>query len=431
MVMRRKLLVIIVVLISITAGLLRPALADCQVNGVVGSNGTAGDDTIICDNNPAPAGNVAVAGGVGNDTIIIDSNAQLGIAGDGTVAGMGIISAPVAGADTIIVNGTTNAAVYGDFLNTNVNGAADTITINGTVSSVEGDTTTGTAVNGGDTITINGTVTGNVMGDTQAFPSAADTNVAGNDTITVNGTVGGNVIGDNMGAIGTRIGGSDTIIINSTAQVTGNVNGEVNATVGGNDSVTISVGATVTGTISGGNVAGDFDTIIFSGTISDAAGYNQIQTFVSCNPCSGSVTIDGHTYNFTNFEQLQNLLTLYIPPGPVTPVPVEITISQPPDDRINWGYGDWLAPIYNHNGTERGISIFAGDDGLWIPETALPTTIPAETTLVACNTSSTICLYQLGGSGYWQVSVNLVIDGIAQQVTVTFDSLNPTILSSN
>ena len=102
--MRRKLLAIIVVLITITAGLLRPALADCQVNGVPGANGTAGDDTIICDNDPAQPSNVVVAGGAGgNDTIIIDSNNQLGITGDGTVNGMGLSSSAVAGSDTIIV----------------------------------------------------------------------------------------------------------------------------------------------------------------------------------------------------------------------------------------------------------------------------------------------------------------------------------------
>jgi hypothetical protein len=430
--MRRKLLVIIVVLITITAGLLRPALADCEVNGAVGSNGTAGDDTIICDNNPAPAANVTVAGGSGgNDTIIIDSNAQLGVTGDGTVSGMGILSAPVAGADTIIINGNTNATVYGDFLNSNVNGASDTITINGAVNTVQGDASTGSSIAGADIITVNGTVTNNVVGDVLSFPSAGDIYIGGNDTIIINGTVGSTVNGEQLGALGTQIGGGDTIIINSTAQVNGNINGETNATVGGNDTVTIGVGATVTGTISGGNVAGDFDTIIFSGTTSDATGYNQVQTFVGCNPCTGSVTIDGHTYNFTNFEQLQNLLTLYIPPSPVAPVPVEITISQPPDDRINWGYGDWLAPIYNHRGGERGISVYWPADELWIPETALPTLIPAENTLVACNASNTVCLYQLSGSGYWQINVNVVINGVPQQVTVTFDNLNPTILSNS
>jgi hypothetical protein len=410
-------------------GVLRPVAADCEVNGAAGFNGTAGNDTIICDNNPAPATNAFVAGGVGgDDQIIIDSNAQQLVVGDGSAGPASLSSVAVAGNDTIVINGNTNAQVYGDFLNSNVNGGVDTITINGTVSIVVGDNAGGNATGGDDVIVVNGTVTGAVSGETQWTAGSTSTFVGGDDTITINGTTG-SVTGDQLINFGTSIGGNDEIVINSSATVNGNVSGEMGATVGGNDTVTIVVGATITGSISGGNVAGDNDTIIFSGTTTDVAGYNQVQTFVGCNPCVGNVTIDGITYNFTNFEQLQNLLTLYIPPAAV--VPVVITFSESPDDRINWGQGDWLAPIYNHQGAERGISVYWPADDLWIPESELPTSIPAENTLVGCNESGTVCLYHLAGSGYWQVNVNVVIDGLTQQVTVTFDSLNPTVVTSN
>jgi hypothetical protein len=406
--------------------LVRSGLADCQMNGGPGSNGTAGNDTIVCDNNPAQPTQVTVAGGSGgNDTIIIDSNNQLGIAGDGTVSGMGISSAAVAGNDTIIVNGNTAAAVYGDFLNTNVNGAADTIIINGTASTVQGDVLTGSVIGGSDTIIINGTVTNAVIGDTHSFPSAGDIVVAGNDTITVNGTVG-SVSGETFGAAGTKIGGGDTITINSTAQVNGNVTGEINATVGGNDQITIEVGATVVGTISGGNAAGDYDLLTFTGQTTDQAGYQQIQAFVGCNPCGGSVTIDGQTYTFQNFEQLQNLMTLIVAGSNVV-----IRFTPQPDDRINWRVGDWLIPIYNHNGDTRGVLVNSLVDGLWIPETDLPTDIPAANTLVDCNDSGSICLYKLAGNGYWMVDANLVVDGRAQHTSVIFDSLNPSTVTSS
>jgi hypothetical protein len=414
--------------ILLVQGIFVPSLlADCQVNGVPGSNGTAGNDTIVCDNNPAQPTQVVVAGGTGgNDTITVDSNNQLGIAGDGTVAGMGISSAAVAGDDTITVNGNTAAAVYGDFLNTNVNGGADTIVINGSASTVQGDTLTGSAIGGADSITINGTVTGAVTGDTYSFPSAGDIDIGGGDTITVNGTAG-SVSGETFGATGTHVGGNDEIVIGETAVVNGNVTGEINATVGGNDHITVEVGATIVGTISGGNAAGDNDLITFTGTTGDQAGYAQLQALVGCNPCSGTVTVDGQTYTFQNFEQLQNLMTLI---GAAQGAQVVIQFNPQPDDRINWQQGDWLIPIYNHNGDTRGVLVRGIVDGLWITETDLPTGIPTENTQVGCSESGNICLYQLAGNGYWMVDANLVIDSRQQHVSVIFDSLNPLTVTS-
>jgi hypothetical protein len=50
---------------------------------------------------------------------------------------------------------------------------------------------------------------------------------------------------------------------------------------------------------------------------------------------------------------------------------------------------------------------------------------------VGCNVSNTVCLYQLAGNGYWQVNANLVVDGLPQLVTVIFDSLDPTTVTSS
>jgi hypothetical protein len=307
-------------------------LADCQVNGGFGVNGTPGNDNIVCDDNPsAPVGQPVVAGGAGgSDTITIDSSNQTNVAGDGTVAGAVVAPVGTAGNDSITINGMTSANVTGDELLDNVNGGSDTIIINGSANNVTGDSNGLNATGGSDIIVINGTATGNVSGDTQVSGGVGATYIGGADTIVISGYVAGSVIGDALMAVGNRIGGSDSITINSTAVIDNNVIGETNATVGGNDNITIAIGATINGGISGGNLAaGDFDTLLFTGSTTDTAGYNQIQAFVGCNPCSGIVTIDGSTYVFQNFEQLLNFITLIGAPVPSAPAPVVVITLDP------------------------------------------------------------------------------------------------------
>jgi hypothetical protein len=332
--MRRSSGLHIIICLVVIAALWRPVAANCQVNGAVGVNGTAGNDTIVCDNNPAVPVNQNLIGGgsAGNDTIIINSNNQTLIAGDGVTSPFSLSSAGVAGSDSITINGVTAADVYGDYLSGGVNAAGDAITINGQARTIYGDYAGGTANGGNDTIIINGTVTNAVNGDTQWIATAGNVFRGGDDTITVNGTVG-SINGDSLLTQGTRIGGADTIIINGTAIVNGSITGETNASVGGNDTVTISTGATINGTISGGNAAGDFDTLTFTGSTTDAAGYTQVQALVGCNPCSGTVTIGGKTYNFINFEQLVNLMTLIAIPAN-TPVVIMLD-NQPAKPPIN------------------------------------------------------------------------------------------------
>ncbi len=416
-----------------TQGIFIPSLlADCETNGVANTaNGTAGNDTIVCDNNPAPPTQTIVAGGSnGNDVITIDSNNQTLVTGDGVAGSVSLSSVSAAGNDTITINGNTSATVYGDYMNSSVDGGDDTIIIEGRVVNVYGDYVGGTATGGDDQIIVNGEVTNAVVGDIQWIANSGSTMTGGNDSITINGTVG-SVSGENLLTQGVRIGGDDEIIIAATAVVNGNVTGENNATVGGDDHITIAVGATILGTISGGNIGGDNDLLTFTGTTNDQIGYDQLQALVGCNPCSGTVTIDGFTYTFQNFEQLQNLITLVVAIPGTPGAQIVIRFNSQPDDRINWQQGDWLIPIYNHNGDTRGVLVSGIVDGLWIPETELPTGIPAENTLVGCNVSSSICLYQLAGNGYWMVDAHLVVEGRPQHASVIFDSLNPSIVTSS
>src|SRR5688572_21633580 len=159
----------VLICVFMLAGVLRPALADCRVNGGIAVNGTTGDDTILCDNNPsAPSGQPFVAGGAGgDDTITINSDNQAYVSGDANTTSSTIGTVGAAGADTIIINGNTSAFVYGDDVNGGVTPGNDTITINGQAAIVYGDSGAGTVVSGSDTITINGTVTTAVIGDMQ------------------------------------------------------------------------------------------------------------------------------------------------------------------------------------------------------------------------------------------------------------------------
>jgi hypothetical protein len=330
--MKRQIWLPITTFIVLAASLWSPVAADCRVNGVVGADGTAASDTIVCDNNPAVPVDVVVAGGTGgNDQITVNSSNQLIVAGDATVSSpVSVATVNTAGNDTITINGNTSALVVGDYTDPDVTGGIDIITINGSAAIVYGDMSSGNATGGGDTIIINGTVTGQVTGDSEAGAAPVSNQVGGIDTIIINGTAG-SVAGEDFLATDADVGGGDIIIINGSAQVNGNVSGEENAAIGGNDEITVGVGAVITGIVSGGNAAGDFDTLTLTGNTSDVAGYNQVQALIGCNPCNGSVTVDGNTYTFQNFEQLINLLMLINPGVPKT---VVITLNPEPPEPV-------------------------------------------------------------------------------------------------
>jgi hypothetical protein len=259
-----------------------PALAgDCD--------GTAGPDPLItCAANPTTP-DALVGLGLGDDTYVQDA-------------------------------GVTSENVYGDALEDGIvstgNGGDDTLTINGdvdagggSVAQVLGDGVTG---NGGDdTIIVNGFVDHAVLGD------GAGGN-GGDDTIVINGDVNGNVLGDQAGGDG----GDDVIVINgivvgvfgdSAGGTDGNdyieVNGEVTAFLrgdGGNDTVNLGDNAIVGAVMDGG--AGT-DTLSF-----DAISQSDLDA-LGLDPAGGSITINGETYNWLNFEQLLGLLAELIEQG--------------------------------------------------------------------------------------------------------------------
>jgi hypothetical protein len=295
--------------------------AECIVNGGMAANtGTQGDDTIICDDTSP---NSSVGGTGGSDTIIIEAGATVwDIAGDGRVvsgqvipgdADVSVVSAP----DTIIVAGNANN-VYGD-LDALFGGGDDNITITSTghVSNVSGDSKWPIAAlapqMGNDTITIEaGAVVDNdVNGDTKGSDLEDQGVIPGNDTITVNGTVGGNVYGQP---------GDDTIIIGGT--VGGTVDGG-----DGNDSVTLNEGANGGEdnnlVVNGGN---DNDTLTFAFTITSEDDYNALANLIAANSPSGSITINGQTITWSNFEQLINALIANFGVGS------EVTVK---DNRLN------------------------------------------------------------------------------------------------
>lgn len=229
------------------------ALADCSPDG------TAGPDVIVCTGTDTNG----VDGAAGNDTITIQSSATVtntasaGIqdsSGNTTVTNFGTINGGNAGSgDGVNLGGSGNKTITNNGV---VNGAQDGIDIDGT---------------GNSYIENYGTVVGNSQ----------------------SGIDGGN--------------GNDTIINYGT--VTG-VTEAVDAS-SGDDQVTILVGSSVNGDINGGS---DVDTLIFK-LEGDQATINAFNAYITANGinvASGALTFGGHTYTWSNFEDLQFLLSLIV-----------------------------------------------------------------------------------------------------------------------
>jgi hypothetical protein len=266
--------------------------------------------------------------------IINNGNVGSNITGDS-------INGPGGGNDNITNNGTVTGDIRGDSF-TGVGTGNDNIVNNGTVTgSVTGDSTANSGY-GNDNITNNGTINGNITGD-------ADSGVGGgNDTIINNGNVGGDVTGDAISPSGT---GSDNITNNGN--IAGSIYGDSHFSAGtGNDNITnngtvtniygdnlvppgtgtgsdtITNSGIVTGLIDAG---GGNDTVIIQGNnaevgdgIEGGAGYDvltfnltstspeELQSWAdqiyAANPNGGTLILAGHTYTWTNFEELTQLL---------------------------------------------------------------------------------------------------------------------------
>jgi hypothetical protein len=116
------------------------------------------------------------------------------------------------------------------------------------------------------------------------------------DTVTNNGVVTGGIAAIQTGS------GNDTVINN------GSINGTVNLGTGDD---TMIVRGVVTGTMDGG---ADWDTLIFEmtveGTSSDLDAL--AREMAAANPAGGSITINGYTFTWLNFESLINLLNFIV-----------------------------------------------------------------------------------------------------------------------
>ncbi|MFN8375750.1 MAG: hypothetical protein U0694_23120 [Anaerolineae bacterium] len=223
-----------------------------------------------------------VSDGAGNDVIINNGTVTQSIYGDAFL-GTGT------GSDVITNNGLVYGAIVGD-ASDGASSGSDVIVNNGTViNSIHGDTGGTADGSGGDVIINNGTIAQDIYGD--AFLG----NGTGSDAITNNGSVT-NIYGDDYNNAGT---GNDTITNNGTVN---NINAG-----GGSDTVVINgTTSTVNGTIDGGT---GYDVLTFNLT---SANPDELRSWAeqiaAANPAGGTLTFNGHTYTWVNFEELTRLV---------------------------------------------------------------------------------------------------------------------------
>jgi hypothetical protein len=198
----------------------------------------------------------------GNDSLSCDTTLPAADNNDGQFDGDLGNDVMVQQAGVVTVNIDGDGAVTNDLRGLG-DGGDDTITNYGTVTaSIGGDWASG---NGGDDIIYNyGQVNVNIMGDEVLGKG-------GNDTITNAGTVGNAIHGED---------GDDTIILTDGAN-------------GGEDHILMLNGGPGT------------DVLVFS--FSDAAVRQQIEAALAGQtPASGSISVGGQTYTWTDFEEVRN-----------------------------------------------------------------------------------------------------------------------------
>ena len=182
-----------------------------------------------------------------------------------------------------------------------------------------------------------GVTTRDIDADGEPTPDLRGNGNGGNDTITNYGVVTGSIAGDFV----TGNGGADNIINYGTVQQ--KIMGDEALGAGGNDTITNR--GVVENAINGeggndiiinadnGNGGADHilylnggpgtDTLVFR--YSSAAVYNQVNAaLVGQSPASGSITINGQTFTWFNFEQIRNDAPAGAPAP--TPTPTRTTI---------------------------------------------------------------------------------------------------------
>lgn len=241
----------------------------------------------------------SIIGGAGDNQITVDKDQTI----SGPFFGDGVIGN--GGNDVNINNGTTVAGGSGTGRNGDIegdvatgNGGDDVIVNNGIVASdMDGDTALG---NGGNDVLINNGSTGDDMDGDNAGKNGGD------DLIINNGVVGGDIQADDNEDVDGSHGGNDIIVINGTVE--GYVDGDAGVKTGGDDLVILQNGANggsdhdlyITG--NDGN-----DTLVFNFTVPDKATFDDLSKRIAdANPSHGSLTYNGQSFEWENFEHLEN-----------------------------------------------------------------------------------------------------------------------------
>ena len=327
---RSGLLIVIVVAALMAAPLLgfgSSAFAQCVQSGT--NVDCTGTDTDGFQGSTTVAVNVTVQAGVTvdnsanapTDTLIVGTGST--VTNDGSVAATGTGGAGVFAYPNSTVDNNGSITTTGDCSGTNfsagiyvVNNA--TVTNDGTITTSGQDGFGIASLGTGNNITNNGTIT-TTGGVTDAIQV---TSIGGNVTITNTGTL--NAAGDGIETRGaaTTINNSGTITgaqqgirtsivatsndtITNSGTITG-TGGTAISTGAGDDSVTLEGDAPeVNGLIDGG---ADNDTLTFAFDVA-AADYAALSSQIAlANAASGSLSYNGQTYFWANFETLVNML---------------------------------------------------------------------------------------------------------------------------
>jgi hypothetical protein len=274
--------------------------------GVVASDmdGQAGDDTMTNNGSVGspPGMPGAMLGGSGDDTLTnngsvdimrghtdddtLTNNGQVvtmhGNTGNDTLTNNGDAIMMFAGADndTMTNNGGFVDLMVGD-------AGSDTIVNNGSVDVLDGAADRDTIINNGHM--------GGMLGG-----GDSDTLINNGDGIAMIGEFGNDTLVNN-GRIHFMAGeaGSDTLINRGEVyDILGNIH---------DDTVILQDGASVAGIINGGR---DFDSLQFDITVG-AQYYEEVaRQIMAANPNGGTITINGQTYTWINFEELVDLLQM-------------------------------------------------------------------------------------------------------------------------
>ncbi len=230
-----------------------------------GINASSGDgDVSVTNSGTVNAGDRGLRASSGDGDVTVTNSGTVE-AGD-----KGINASSLDGDVTVINSGTVNAG--DDGINAGSSGGTVTVINSGTVTNyadgIQAYSSSGSAV----TVINSGSVT---------ITSASSTDAA--------------IWG----------GDSDDLVINS-GDLSAPNSGLAISTVGGNDTVIIE-GGSVDGLIDGGD---DTDSLAFS-IVHGAEGFDRVvAALAAADPAGGSITINGQTYTWQNFESLQNLLRM-------------------------------------------------------------------------------------------------------------------------